>query len=64
MYTIATDRRKQPIVYYVCDRKRCEHCAKDCNHTTDINHALYATHSEFIFHPDPLQSSEWEVVRE
>lgn len=28
-----------PRVAYVCDRKMCEECASDCNHTFDIRHA-------------------------
>ena len=34
--------------YYICDRKKCEHCAKGCIYTKDINHALYKDHDVFI----------------
>ena len=25
--------------YYICDRKKCEHCIPECKHTADILHA-------------------------
>lgn len=46
--------------FYVCDRKRCTHCAEDCHHTTDINHALYEDHTDFVWLGD---TGEWEVIR-
>lgn len=27
-------------IYYICDKKKCEHCAPYCEHTTDIEHSL------------------------
>ena len=27
------------VVFYLCDKKKCERCSKDCKHTTDIKHA-------------------------
>lgn len=38
--------------YYICDRKKCEICAKECNHTPDIEHAFYKI-------PEPWR--KWEV---
>ena len=35
---------------YICNRKQCDHCAKDCHYTSDINYALYDTHTSF--YPD------------
>ena len=26
-------------IFYICDRKDCEICNRECNHTSDINHA-------------------------
>ena len=26
-------------VLYVCDRRACDQCSHECNHTTDISHA-------------------------
>lgn len=26
-------------VLYLCDRRACEHCSPECQHTTDISHA-------------------------
>lgn len=26
-------------VLYLCDRRACEHCSTECQHTTDILHA-------------------------
>lgn len=34
--------------YYICDRKKCEHCAKGCIYTKDITHALYKNHGIFL----------------
>ena len=28
-------------IMYVCDRKACENCQKECHYTSDINHAEY-----------------------
>lgn len=27
-------------VFYICDRTACESCNPDCNHTSDITHAV------------------------
>ena len=27
--------------FYICDRRKCDICSKDCRHTSDRNHALY-----------------------
>lgn len=27
-------------IFYICDRKACEICNKECNHTSDIEHAV------------------------
>ena len=29
-----------PDVFYICDRTACESCSPDCNHTSDITHAV------------------------
>ena len=58
------NRRRQPKKLYVCDRKKCSNCAKECRHTSDEHHALYTTHTEFVFMPDGDGGSEWEVVRD
>ena len=46
--------------YYVCDRKRCEHCSTECHHTTDERHAKYDSHYDFELQRD---GSLWEKVR-
>lgn len=28
-----------PKIFYVCDRKKCEHCSAECKYTSDITHA-------------------------
>lgn len=38
--------------FYICDRKKCDVCSKECKHTSDINHALYDI-------PEPWR--KWEV---
>lgn len=27
------------MVFYVCDRKKCNNCSETCFHTSDYNHA-------------------------
>lgn len=29
------------IIMYLCDRKKCENCREECQHTTDANHAIH-----------------------
>ena len=36
---------------YVCDRQKCDPCARGCNYTSDIEHALYDDHPEHTFVP-------------
>ena len=38
--------------FYICDRKKCDVCSKDCKHTSDPAHALYDI-------PEPWR--HWEV---
>lgn len=58
--TFKIGRPKPKKTYYVCDRKRCERCAAGCRHTTDIDHALYETHTDF-----ELENGElWERVKD
>lgn len=26
-------------IFYICDRKKCEHCHSECRYTSDIRHA-------------------------
>lgn len=26
-------------IFYLCDRRACEHCSPECKHTTDVRHA-------------------------
>lgn len=28
------------MTFYLCDRKKCDVCHKECHHTTDLNHAI------------------------
>lgn len=28
------------VVFYLCDRKKCKACTKECKHTSDITHAM------------------------
>lgn len=32
------------MVFYICDREKCEHCNGDCHHTTDRLHARDQVH--------------------
>ena len=27
-------------IYYICDRKQCKECSKECKYTSDIKHAV------------------------
>lgn len=50
--------------YYVCDKKKdCNDSAtcggEYCNHTSDINHALYETHFDF----EKAGHDQIEVIR-
>ena len=36
--TPVTESRMKAL--YLCDREQCEKCRDDCEHTTDINHAI------------------------
>lgn len=40
MHKIFPEKKKH---YYICDRKKCEQCAKGCKYTPDIEHAKYKT---------------------
>lgn len=40
---------------YLCDRKACENCHDECNHTSDIEHAI---------HRDGLNSRKFMLVRD
>lgn len=31
------------LIFYFCDRKKCEHCYEKCLHTSDPEHALSKT---------------------
>ena len=49
---------------YVCDKKKecnvSDYCGGEyCNHTTDINHALYETHFDF----EKAGNDQVEVIR-
>ena len=58
--TFKIGRAKPKKTFYVCDRKKCEYCAAGCHHTTDIEHALYSEHTEFV----PEETGLWERVRD
>lgn len=65
MLTAKTGRKREPMTFYVCDRKRCDHCSPQCHHTKDINHALYKTHVEFEYHGwREEERALFEVIRE
>ncbi len=34
---------------YVCNRKRCEKCRAECNHTTELKFAKYKNHKKKDF---------------
>lgn len=65
MITIRTGDGRVRKVFYVCNRKRCEHCAKECRHTTDEAFALYDEHTDFAMVRDDKMGevSWWEKVR-
>lgn len=31
------------MVFYICDRKKCERCSSECLHTSDYKHAANKT---------------------
>ena len=53
--TIEAERKR----YYICNRKRCANCVKDCRYTTDINCAKYKEHTHF----EPYSGGWYEVIR-
>ena len=53
--TIEVERKR----YYICNRKRCANCVKDCRYTTDINFAKYKEHTHF----EPYSGGWYEVIR-
>lgn len=67
LISIKTGSAMPRQVYYVCNRKKCEHCAADCHHTKDLAYALYDEHPEdqfeFYGSPDHGVVSIWEKVR-
>lgn len=60
MITIPAPAVEEKRRYYVCNRKRCENCCADCNHTTDLEYALYDTHTDFELSRSGLY---FEVIR-
>ena len=46
---IKSTKRKQtePHIMYICNRRRCQHCVKECSHTSQIEYAKYETHDRF-----------------
>lgn len=28
-------------IFYICDRKKCEHCNSECKYTSDVTHAAH-----------------------
>lgn len=55
------ERKRERTTYYICDRKKCNNCAKECKHTTDIEHAAYDEHNQF-YYGDGF--TLWEIERE
>ena len=44
-------------ILYICDRKACENCNKECKHTTDIRHAVNFEQ----YHADGVEAGDfWE----
>ena len=44
-------------ILYICDRKACENCNKECKHTTDIRHAANFEQ----YHADGVEAGDfWE----
>ena len=41
--------KPEPRLMYICNRRRCLHCVKECNHTAQIEYALYKDHSKSRF---------------
>ena len=48
------------MVFFVCDREKCDHCHPECHHTLSLYHAKYEDHTEF--EPDS-HGNLWEVIR-
>lgn len=45
------ERKEMDLIFYFCDRKKCEHCFEKCLHTADPEHALSKT--EWPYTKDP-----------
>lgn len=50
MISAKIGKKREPMTFYVCDRKRCKNCSPECRHTKDLEHALYKKHFEFEYH--------------
>ena len=57
---IKSTKRKytEPHIMYICNRRRCQHCVKECTHTAQIEYARYETHERFELGRD---GKLWEV---
>ena len=54
-------RRKhmeQKKVFYICNRKKCPNCYRECHHNADISFALYKEHDRFELGPN---GTLWEL---
>lgn len=51
-------KRNDPHIMYICNRRRCLHCVKECHHTADPEYALYKEHDRFELGPN---GTLWEL---
>ena len=52
MMRVRTGEGQPRKTYYICNRQRCENCAKDCHYTLDEYYALYNEHEMFDIDSD------------
>jgi hypothetical protein len=51
-------KRPKPKIFFFCDRKKCPNCNQQCQHTSDISHAL---RPEGDFKRNEVDGSMWQV---
>lgn len=63
--------RPQPAIYYLCDKRKCDHCHSYCKYTADIMHAknykrnagmFMEKERQEIMEPNDGQSPEYQVL--
>lgn len=54
--------KQEPKIFYLCDRKKCEGCGPDCEHTSDVCHAAnfrrFAVNNDISFWEEKKQNED------